>query len=43
MLGTDWILIDTETAGFAERIYVVELAARRSKTEDDSVSMFGSQ
>jgi DNA polymerase III epsilon subunit-like protein len=31
MLGTDWILIDTETTGFAEPIFVVELAAQRMR------------
>ncbi len=29
--GTDWVLIDTETTGFAPPIFVVELAAQRMR------------
>lgn len=31
MLGADWVLVDTETTGFAEPIFVVELAAQRMR------------
>jgi len=31
MQGADWLLLDTETTGFAKPIYVVELAAQRMR------------